>query len=93
MNIDWKLLKEQKEELLKMIWDDKDSKVWGIIHLLDELQDKFEVTLEDLIRDTLSRFPNESYSKTADRILEKSDAFSHRTLRRKVAKVAKEVKV
>ena len=50
------------------------------------------MTLEDLIRDTLSRFPNESYSKTADRILEKSDAFSHRTLRRKVAKVAKEVK-
>ena len=43
MNIDWELLKEQKEELLKMIWDDKDSKVWGIIHLLDELQDKFEV--------------------------------------------------
>jgi len=50
------------------------------------------VGLEDLIRETLMRFPNESYSKTADRILKKSDAFSHRTIRRKVAEVTKQLK-
>ncbi len=49
-------------------------------------------TLEDLIKETLRNFPNESYSKTANRILEKSDLFSHRTLRRKVAKVASQMK-
>ena len=49
-------------------------------------------TLEDLIKQTLRNYPNESYSKTANRILEESDLFSHRTLRRKIARVAKQVK-
>ncbi len=49
-------------------------------------------SLELLIEDILQKYPNESFSKTADRILQKCDLFSHRTLRRRVAKVAKQMK-
>ena len=48
-------------------------------------------SLELLIEDILQKYPNESFSKTADRILQKCDLFSHRTLRRRVAKVAKQI--
>ena len=40
--IDWVLLKKQKQELVEMIWDEQDSILWGIVHLIDEIQDWIE---------------------------------------------------
>ena len=53
MNIDFKLLKEQRDHLLSILWDDdeigkiSDKPVlldtelgWGIVHLLDALLDE-----------------------------------------------------
>ena len=50
LNIDFDLLKEQREHLLSHVWHDSkrppqpiDEEVaWGIIHLLDDLLDKHE---------------------------------------------------
>tara|TARA_R100000005_G_scaffold88389_1_gene58248 strand:- start:577 stop:792 length:216 start_codon:yes stop_codon:yes gene_type:complete len=40
--IDWDELSQQKIALLRMLWDDPDHKVWGIIHLIDAIQDYYE---------------------------------------------------
>ena len=40
--IDWVLLKKQKQELVEMIWDEQDSILWGIVHLIDDIQDWIE---------------------------------------------------
>jgi hypothetical protein len=37
--INWDDLHEQKQELLKRIWDDKDDALWGIVHMIDAMQD------------------------------------------------------
>lgn len=50
MNIDYDLLKEQRDHLLSILWHDNKSKPtsldeemgWGIVHLLDELLDQNE---------------------------------------------------
>jgi hypothetical protein len=53
MNIDYKLLEEQRNHLLSILWhDDKDPSLdlvlldseigWGIVHLLDALLDENE---------------------------------------------------
>jgi len=43
MNIDMELLAEQKQILLETIWDideqDKRYKLWGIVELIDHIQD------------------------------------------------------
>jgi len=35
--IDWPLLRDQKQELIKRI--DKDDLLWGVVYLIDEIQD------------------------------------------------------
>jgi hypothetical protein len=40
--IDWGELKTQKTALLKLIWDDPDHEVWGVVHLIDAIQDYYE---------------------------------------------------
>ena len=40
--IDWVLLKKQKQELVEMIWDEQESILWGIVHLIDDIQDWIE---------------------------------------------------
>lgn len=45
--------------------------------------------LEDIIKQALIENPDKSYSKIAELVQEQHQLFSHRTLRRKVAKVAK----
>lgn len=48
MNVDMKLLAEQKKILLETIWDieeqDRRYKLWGIVELIDHLQDNYEKT-------------------------------------------------
>jgi hypothetical protein len=39
-DVDFPALRLQKEALLKLIWDDDDSPCWGIVELLDFLQDQ-----------------------------------------------------
>lgn len=40
--IDLSLLKTQKQELLELIWEKDNSNLWGIIYLLDHIQDELE---------------------------------------------------
>jgi hypothetical protein len=46
MNVDKKLLAEQKQLLLEAIWDidtqDKRYKLWGLVELIDHIQDEME---------------------------------------------------
>jgi hypothetical protein len=46
MNLDLELLSEQKQILLETIWDveeqDRRYKLWGIVELIDYLQDQFQ---------------------------------------------------
>ena len=37
LNIDLALLTSQREELVKLIWQDKDTDLWGLVGLLDAL--------------------------------------------------------
>lgn len=37
--INWDDLHAQKKELVALIWDKPDSSLWGIVHLLDVMQD------------------------------------------------------
>lgn len=45
-NIDMKLLAEQKQLLLEYIWNideqDKRYKLWGLVHMIDSIQDRAE---------------------------------------------------
>jgi len=42
--IDLPLLKQQKQWLVEKAWEeDTEHIVWGLVHLLDELQDTLEV--------------------------------------------------
>jgi hypothetical protein len=36
---DWDLLHEQKHVLLKTIWDNEDSPLWGLVNWIDSIQD------------------------------------------------------
>ena len=43
--IDLTMLKEQKQWLVEKAWEENTEHiVWGLVHLLDELQDALEVT-------------------------------------------------
>ena len=42
LNIDYKLLNEQKEELVALIFDKPDSILWGVVAILDALTDEGE---------------------------------------------------
>lgn len=41
-NIDLPLLKQQKQALLQLIWDEPDNILWGVVHLLDAVEDELE---------------------------------------------------
>lgn len=41
-NIDWLELAQQKHRLVSMIWDKPDDILWGIVHLIDAIQDNAE---------------------------------------------------
>ena len=38
-NIDYKLLAKQRNLLVVTIWQDKESELWGLVNMLDELID------------------------------------------------------
>lgn len=40
--INWDDLYKQKRLLVAMIWDDPNNEIWGIVHLLDTMQDMAE---------------------------------------------------
>lgn len=46
LDLDMDLLAQQKELLLKMIWDIEDDqeeyKIWGIVYVLDSIQDQID---------------------------------------------------
>lgn len=37
--IDWLALAKQKWALVRLIWDDEGNPLWGLVRLIDELQD------------------------------------------------------
>ena len=41
-NINWLELAQQKHRLVSMIWDKPDDILWGIVHLIDAIQDDAE---------------------------------------------------
>jgi len=41
-NIDWLELAQQKHRLVTLIWDKPDDILWGIVHLIDAIQDDAE---------------------------------------------------
>lgn len=38
-NIDWDLLHQQKQMLVKVVWNTPNNELWGVVHLIDTLQD------------------------------------------------------
>ena len=42
LGIDWKLLAQQKSELIQLIWNHNKSSLWGLVELIDNLQDVYE---------------------------------------------------
>ena len=42
LNIDYELLTKQKDELVKVIFDDANSILWGVVGILDALTDELE---------------------------------------------------
>ena len=40
--IDIDILNRQKQELVNLIWEDKDSILWGIVYMLDDICDSIE---------------------------------------------------
>lgn len=40
--IDWLALAKQKRALVGMIWDDEASPLWGLVNLIDTIQDDAE---------------------------------------------------
>ena len=44
MTIDMELLAQQKQRLLELIWDiDSDDDIWGIVYMIDAMQDQYEM--------------------------------------------------
>jgi len=41
-HIDWLELARQKYRLLNLVWEDDDDILWGLIHLIDVIQDQAE---------------------------------------------------
>lgn len=39
--VDLALLKKQKKELVKLIWNMQNSKLWGLVHLMDDIEDRY----------------------------------------------------
>jgi len=38
--IDWLALAKQKQALLKVVWNDENHPLWGLVHLIDKIQDE-----------------------------------------------------
>jgi hypothetical protein len=38
--VDMKLLHKQKKELVKLIWNDQNTNLWGLVHLIDDIEDR-----------------------------------------------------
>jgi len=58
LKIDLKTLRDQKDLLVKQIWGDKNSILWGIVHMIDHIQDTAEKSLG-----TPTVFPQHKRSK------------------------------
>jgi hypothetical protein len=39
-NIDYDLLNKQRLELVNLIWNDKESSLWGLVNMLDDWYDR-----------------------------------------------------
>lgn len=37
--VDWLLLAKQKHALVKIVWDDRDHPLWGLVNFIDAIQD------------------------------------------------------
>jgi len=46
LNLNYELLKRQRDELLKAIWQNKNTELWGLVELLDALVEELEKTLK-----------------------------------------------
>lgn len=44
-NVDIDELNGQRMELISQIWDDKDSRLWGLVNMLDYVVDKYQEAL------------------------------------------------
>jgi hypothetical protein len=42
VGIDWLQLAQQKHRLLHLVWEDEDDILWGLINLIDVIQDQAE---------------------------------------------------
>jgi len=42
-NVDMDQLHQQKKELVELIWKNKDSNLWGLVHLIDAIEDAHEI--------------------------------------------------
>ena len=38
-NVDMMLLQRQRQLLIAKLWNDKDSELWGLVEMLDEIED------------------------------------------------------
>jgi hypothetical protein len=45
LNLNYELLKRQRDELLEAIWEDKGTELWGLVELLDALVEELEKAL------------------------------------------------
>jgi len=51
LSIDYTMLKMQREELVKLIWQDKDTDLWGLVDLLDAL-----IEAQELVGSLIERY-------------------------------------
>jgi len=82
MNIDYKLLEEQRDHLLSILWDDNkgegvhklldEEMGWGIVHLLDDLLD--ENLKKDLDKDPIFK----SHLKHMESVAEYSSKYKEK---------------
>lgn len=38
--MNYQLLKEQRDALLQLLWDDEENILWGIVYMLDDMLDR-----------------------------------------------------
>jgi hypothetical protein len=57
INLDLTLLKQQKQMLVEMLWEDTEHELWGLVNLLDALQDlREEIKVLSKYRDIVEKY-------------------------------------